>query len=336
MGNLNDRLPEPLYGVLRNFSLTPQKVVPFKLIYRVQANGGYFALKEIKYPEDEFCYIYAAMEHLAAHGFDRVNRMIITKSCRPYAEYKGKRFFLSRWIEGREADFNQKRDLRIAAKTLAELHQSTKGFVPPPWQGRIKWGTWPENMLRKTEELIKFKKQAERRNGKTLFDLIFLAHADYYVYECKKAFEMLIKAGYEKVDRIDARNHYFCHHDYAHHNVIIDGSGQGHVIDFDYCISDMRCHDLGSLMLRVLKKSKWNFPQAVYALKCYDAFRSVSSHETGVISALLRFPQDFWQVAFAFYVERNQPQERLERKIRSWVLDKEIRETSLNRLAKLM
>lgn len=330
------QLPEQFCELLKSFPIHPRKVEPYKMVYRVKAEEGFFALKEIKYPEDEFCYIYAAMEHLAAQGFDRINRMIITQNAYPFVEYNGKRYFLSRWIMGREADYNQKKDLKIAARTLAELHQSSKGFIPPYFEGRIKWGSWPANMLSKMEELLKFKEQVSRKSIKNQFDQVFLAHVDYYVEEAKRALETLIKEDYERVNRKEAENHYFCHHDYANHNVIIDRSGQGHVIDFDYCISDIRCHDVASLMLRVMKRSKWNYKKALYALKSYDRVRRVSSCEAGVISALLRFPQDFWQVAFAYYVEKNQPRERLERKIKYWVMEKEPRKNSLKRLKKLM
>jgi len=336
MGKNFFRLGEPFDRILKPFPIKPIRIEPYKLIYRVEALEGIFALKEIKYPEDEFCYIYAAMEHLVSRGFDRLNRMITTYSFYPYVEYKGRKFSLSRWIEGREADYNRKNDLKIAAKTLAQLHKCSKGFNPPPFEGRIKWGTWPVSMKTKMEELINFKSWVKKKNRKTLFDQIFLTHVDYYVKECERALELLAQGCYEKVNSRDSKRQYFCHHDFAHHNVIIDKDGRGNVIDFDYCISDIRCHDLGSLMLRVLKKGSWNYRQALFALKMYDSERRISSKETDVIKCLLRFPQDFWQAAFAYYIERNQPRERLERKIKNWVLDKDYREKSLKKINKMM
>lgn len=336
MGRFTYGLPESFSYIMENYPIKPRRVEPYKLIYRVEAEEGFFALKEIKYPEDEFAYIYAAMEHLIAYGFNRINRMIPAKNYYPFAEYRGKRYFLSKWIAGREADYNRKEDLGIAAHTLAQLHQASKGFDPPPFEGRVKWGTWPANMERKTRELLELKEQVQSKNRKRFFDRVFLNHVDYYVKESRKAFDLLIKEGYEKVNRRDANGRYFCHHDYAHHNVIIDQEGRGSVIDFDYCLSDIRCHDLASLMLRVLKKSRWNYRNAYETLKVYDRARTVRSSEIGVISAILRFPQDFWQVAFAYYVEQNQPRERLERKIKNWVLERKIREKSLHKLDKLM
>ncbi|HHT62371.1 MAG: CotS family spore coat protein [Bacillota bacterium] len=332
----HDCLREEIYHVLHQYDFRPLGVNPYKLIYRVKTVEGVFALKEIKYPEDEFWYIYSAMEHLASHGFPTINRVILTKDYYPYAEYQGKRYALSRWIQGREADYSHKGDLKIAAQTLALLHKASQGFIPPPWEERIKWGTWPESMMGKMNQLYDFRNTVSLKNRKTLFDRIFLAHVDYYIGECKKSLDLIGKGDYAKVNEKDAAKNYFCHHDFAHHNVIIDEKGRGNVIDFDYCISDVRCHDLGSLMLRVLKRSGWDVKQAVFALKHYDKVRSVSAKETGVIKILLRFPQDFWQVAFAYYIEQNQPTERLLKKIKSWVLNKPLREKSLRKLAKLI
>lgn len=336
MGRNIDYLPEPFHRILRPFPIKPLKIEQYKLVFRVTAAEGIFALKEIKYPENEFRFIYAAMEHLVSHGFTRINKMMLTKNYYPFSEFKGRKFGLSKWIQGREADYSQKWDLNIAARTLADLHKSSKDFNPPPFEGRIKWGTWPVSMKGKMEELLDFKKSVQRKSRKSFFDQVFLAHVDYYVGECETALEYLARGAYEKVNSHDAQKQYFCHHDYAYHNVIIDEKGKGNVIDFDYCISDIRCHDIGSLMLRVLKKGEWNYKKAMYALKSYDHKRRVSSKETEVIKALLRFPQDFWQVAFAYYVERNQPRDRLERKIKNWVQDKERRRKSLCKLDKLI
>ncbi len=322
--------------IITQYDMEPLSVSAYKMIYKVEAVNGTFALKEIKYPENEFCYIYGAMEHLATHGFPNINRIIPTRNYYPYAEYGGKRFALSRWIKGREADYSRKGDLKIAAKTLALLHKSSAGFAPPPWEGRIKWGTWPESMKEKMDQLFDFKNRVYLKNRKTLFDHIFLSHVDYYAAECKKALDLCGKSAYSKINEKEAQKQFFCHHDFAHHNVIIDGKGRGNVIDFDYCISDIRCHDLGSLMLRVLKRSGWNEKRAVLALKYYHKVRCVSFKEADVLQILLRFPQDFWQVAFAYYVEQNQPRERLLRKITSWVLDKPQREKGLSKLAKLI
>lgn len=336
MGENNCLSTSEFNGILDQYEIKPVSVNNYKLIYRVQAADGIFALKEIKYPEDEFCFIYGAMEHLAAHGFPRINRIIPTKNYYPYAEYEGKRYALSRWIKGREADYARKKDLKIAAQTLALLHKASEGFAPPPWDGRIKWGTWPDSMREKMEELQDFKDQVSAKYQRTLFDHIFLTHVDYYILECQKALNLFEKGEYDKVNEKDALKQCFCHHDFAYHNVIIDEKGRGNVIDFDYCISDIRCHDLASLMLRVLKRSGWNEKQAIIALKNYHKVRSVSAKERGVIEILLRFPQDFWQVAFAYYVEQNQPTERLLRKIKTWVLDKPLRERGLSKLAKLI
>ncbi|MEL7566735.1 MAG: CotS family spore coat protein [Dehalobacterium sp.] len=322
--------------ILMQYDMEPLSVSAYKMIYRVETVAGAFALKEIKYPENEFCYIYGAMEHLATHGFPSINRIIPAKNYYPYAEYGGKRYALSRWIKGREADYSRKGDLKIAAKTLALLHKSSAGFAPPPWEGRIKWGTWPESMKEKMDQLFDFKKRVSLKNRKTLFDHIFLSYVDYYGAECKKALDLCAKSEYCKINEKEALKQFFCHHDFAHHNVIIDRKGRGNVIDFDYCISDIRCHDLGSLMLRVLKRSGWDEKQAALAFKYYHKVRSVSSKEADVVQVLLRFPQDFWQVAFAYYVEQNQPRERLLRKIKSWVLDKPQREKGLSKLAKLI
>ena len=54
----------------------------------------------------------------------------------------------------------------------------------------------------------------------------------------------------------------FCHHDYAHHNILVDTNKKINIIDFDYCMLDSHLHDLCSLLIRTMKDGKWEKEKA--------------------------------------------------------------------------
>ena len=59
-----------------------------------------------------------------------------------------------------------------------------------------------------------------------------------------------------KVFRRVRRKRSFIHHDYAYHN-ILHALTEEHIVDFDYCIGDIRIHDIGFDNQRY-EKSNWD------------------------------------------------------------------------------
>ena len=71
------------------------------------------------------------------------------------------------------------------------------------------------------------------------------------------------------------------------------------------------------------------------ALEQYDKVSPFSGEEPKLILEMLRFPQDFWQVAIARYMEKNR-EPRLERKLEHWVMRRAHRKRALDTLASML
>ena len=123
----------------------------------------------------------------------------------------------------------------------------------------------------------------------------------------------------------------FCHHDYAHHNVLIDENGEVNIIDFDYCILDTHIHDVGSLLIRSMKEGNWKNEVANNVLNSYSQTNDVTEEEMKLIIAFIRFPQIFWQIGLQCYWEQ-QPwgEEFLTRRLNKYLDDRKQREDFLD------
>jgi len=118
-----------------------------------------------------------------------------------------------------------------------------------------------------------------------------------------KAIENLIKSDYIEKIHEDILRSGFCHHDYAHHNVLIEGNGRINIIDFDYCILDTNLHDLSSLLLRAMKNGKWDMEDAIKIIDSYSTIKMVSKRDIPIMAAFMEYPQDYWQVGIQYYWE---------------------------------
>ena len=123
----------------------------------------------------------------------------------------------------------------------------------------------------------------------------------------------------------------FCHHDFAHHNILIDKDQQINIIDFDYCILDTHIHDLASLLIRVMKDGKWNNKTGDLIINNYREVLEVTDDELKIMKYFIMFPQSFWQIGLQYYWEQ-QPwnEEVFINKIIRYLEDVEYREIFLD------
>lgn len=305
-------------------------------VWKIEALEGPFILKALDFPLEESVFIISAMNHLSAAGFEKFNFLKAAKNGESLVRDEGKCFFLSRFVPGHPADYQQMEEVEAAALTLSELHLSAVGFDPPPFPGRMKWSNWPQMIAAKTADLQRFGKQVAEKRRKDYFDCLYLRHYPYYLEEMEAAAGYFNGELYERVWKSQKKAGGFCHHDLAYHNFLIDEAGTAALVDFDYAIADLRVHDLANFLNKLLKHHNWDETVALSALEAYDKKGTLSHDERKLLLGMLRLPQDFWQVAFARYVEKSREALRLEKKMQRWTGERGLRHNALRILEKAL
>ncbi|PWK15800.1 CotS family spore coat protein [Tumebacillus permanentifrigoris] len=292
-------------------------------VVRVETTLGTLALKKFKLTDAELNYSLAAMRHVKQQGFN-VPGILPTLDGSLYVTIDEMKYFVMDWLAGRESKYSHVYDLALAARGLADFHHATRGFTPPHSPGKEQWGSWTGHFLERIEEMRNWLLLAEQ--GETAFDNMYASVIAYGIEEATRAVELLSSSRYQAISEQEKSWSGFCHHDYAHHNVLITTEREVAIIDFDYSISDIRAHDLASLILRNMKSEKWDGRTAFFILKSYFERATPHPGEERLLHAMLRFPQDLYEVARFRYVEQNRPPELLESRLRKWAEHKDRRE----------
>jgi CotS family spore coat protein len=148
---------------------------------------------------------------------------------------------------------------------------------------------------------------------------MYLEHVDHWICEGEKAVQILKNSNYKKITELQKEQHHgFCHHDFAYHNVLILNDNKIGLIDFDHAISDIRTHDLSSLILRNMKETKWDVNIAIFIMNEYFMEATPYSGEKELIYGMLQFPQDFYEIARYYYVEKRHKPKKLIKRLRKW------------------
>jgi len=323
--------------IKKNYGIDPVYVEKIKNVYRFEAEDNIYCLKVIKYEFEHFLFIVGAIKHLQRNGFEYIPEIIKTLEGLDYIKVEDDFAYVTPWVNARESNYDNPIDVVIAAKKLGQLHNCSEGFeVDSNMKPRIGWLKWIETYKTRKDEILDFRRRINKKDIKTEFDLFYLSIMEEELQRCDRAVANLSQAKYFEKMKKEMKLNGFCHHDYAHHNVLIDGDGGVNIIDFDYCILDSHLHDLSSLLVRRMKYSKWSINNAREILEAYGTVHNLRDEDIHIMAAFMEFPQDYWQRGIQYYWEEKPWGESFFlKKLRFYNDDKEERGEFIERFRKI-
>ena len=290
------------YEIERQFDIKIENIKANKGIYYVKSNKGERCLKKINYGPQKLLFVYGAKEHLISNGFSNIDRYYLNTENEPYAVVNEDIYTLSEWIEGRDCDFHNIEEVKLAAKALANMHEASKGYDPPE-NSKLKsdLGRWNSLMAKRIKSFDKMRDMLRKKNNKSSFDMFYLKSMEFYKTLGKKALKTLQESEYEEHCKIAENEKSFCHHDFTYHNIVVSDNNEFNIIDFDYCKREVRTFDISNFMIKVLKRVDWNIDFAKAILDSYNEISPLIESEYKVLYAYLQFPQRYWRLANRYY-----------------------------------
>jgi CotS family spore coat protein len=291
--------------VEENYNLNVEAVEKVKNSYKINTKEEKYCLKVIKYEFSHFYFIFSAMKHLQKNKFIDVPEFITNKEKKEYGSIDDKYVYLTKWIPSRVSNYDNPLELSMVSNKLGQLHECSKGFtLVEKMKPRIGWFSWPKVFETRRNEILDFKNRINQKAYKSDFDLLYLDNIENEVKRAEKSILGLQKNNYVEVMEKEVFTRGFCHHDYAHHNILIDNKKNINIIDFDYCILDSHLHDLCSLLIRAMKDGKWEEEKSNIILNSYRKNIEIKKEEIPIIREFIRFPQAFWQMGLQVYWEQ--------------------------------
>ena len=294
--------------VVENYGIEIRSIIPYKDTYILNTSKGRKVLKKMAFSSERILFVHGAKEHLIKSDFGNIDRYLCTYSGEPYFVFNNSNYILTDFIEGHECSFDNDGDVQEAALLLASMHKASRGYIP---DNRCKvqddLGKLPGYFNKRLEDIKKLKKQAKR--GKSGFDHLFLEYVDYFYHIGEDAAIELGKSSYETLVIRTREEGLFCHHDYAHHN-IISSDDKLSITNFDYCCFELKLYDMANFIRRKMRKSNWDIDKAIMIIENYCSIEHISKEEFMVMKSILQFPQKFWRVVNRYYNSRRSWSER--------------------------
>lgn len=299
------------------FGFVVEDAAPMRSVYMLSTDKGRKILKKIDYSLGELMFIYNALNEIRKQYPYVINfRQSITGD--PYVKHRNDIYIVLDMIDGRDCLYENLIDLKNASRALARLHKAGEGTPADCCKEKNWLGKLEECYKRKIADLEKYKDIASMHVNKSSFDRAFLQEVDYYIENARDALKKLQESPYLK---LCSERYTLCHHDLAHRNILIDNNDNVYFLDFDYSLVDIPCHDIANMINKALRHNEWRSEIADTILDSYSEEHPIGEEEMDVLVAYLMFPQEFYNVATAYYMKtRNWEEEEF--------LDKLIRKLS--------
>ena len=290
------------FEIERQFDIKIEVIKANKGVYYLRTNKGERCLKKINYGPQKLLFVYGAKEHLNSNGFSNVDNYFLNIEGEPYALVNEDLYTLSTWLDVRECDFHNIDEVIIAAKTLAKMHEASKGYEPPE-NSKLKsdLGRWNHLMEKRIKSLDKMRDMLRKKSNKSDFDIVYLKSMEFYKEIGTKALKTLEESAYYELCAKAELEKSFCHHDFTYHNIILNDKNDVYVIDFDFCKREVRTFDISNFMIKVLKRVDWNFNFAKEIIEAYNSVSPLLDEEYKVLYEYLQFPQRYWRLANRYY-----------------------------------
>lgn len=288
-----------------NYGIDTEEVQKIKNVYKIFTKSSNYCLKIIPYDYGHFLFIVSAIEHLIKNEFQCIPKIIATKDKKNYIKIGENYAYLTKWIDSKLCDYDNTVELVKAVSALAKLHIKSRGFqITKEMNPRIGWLKWIKQYETRVNEILDFKKRIESNDKKTEFDTLYMDMMEEEIIRAQKSIDDIENSNYFYKMEKEINYKGFCHHDYAHHNILINSQNEINIIDFDYCILDTHLHDLSSIMIRKMKNGKWDMATATFILDVYDSVYNIESTDVPLMAAFMEFPQAYWQVGIQYYWEK--------------------------------
>lgn len=288
--------------IQRGYGLRVDSIETHRRVYRVETNLGIRFFKPFHLSEARLQLIVKGKEHLRNRGFHQLTMFIPTVEGKLYYKQGRQLFYMTDWIEGHPSNYDSPFELKLGVQLFAQFHRAARGFDQPE-EMHSYLGKWPDLFADRLQELRECQSRARQRRPLMPIDAAFLREAEFYIGEVEKAINLLEESIYRDLCKVAARELPFCHHDPAHHNILVTPENEPFLIDFDYLLQDIHLHDLASIIIRNGKASGWHLKRCAYLLRAYNEALPVSRDEMAVLRAFMTFPHDIWLWARARYIE---------------------------------
>lgn len=291
-------------NVLKNYNIEAKRISKFGNDYRITTQDEDFCLKRIRHGRDGVERLFRMTEYITNKGFCSLPRYFKTREERLFVKYKHCYFYMTGWVDGREANLDNFNELLDCIKVLAEFHISASGddsiryFETP---GNLK--NWPLIFMENCSKLGWYKRIIEKKNIRSDFDNAYCLNIDFYRGLGTAAMELLGRADFHELSASAGRKRSIFINKFSGKNLLYLSDGRIFISDISTAVKDTTINNLGKILRKVISSDtyQWKFEIAKDIIETYRELVPISESEIKGLLSFIIFPYQFCKLGKKHY-----------------------------------
>ncbi len=262
-----------------------------------ESDRGTLIMKEYGGPAEKVGFQEYLLNHIREGGVVRAETILRTKENELLVRDQDRSAYIVKtYCEGRECDYRNAQECRLAVNTLARLHGACDLSGSEALEGQPIFHI--ENECEKhNRELKKVRRFLREKSQKTDFEIYLMRHYDYFL---DIALQITGELGYYAYEEASQAFSVICHGDYQYHNIIQTDEGSV-LINFEKCVRDNPVRDLYLFMRKLLEKNNWSQALGDSLLAEYNKIRSLGEQDYRQLYFRFAYPEKFWKIVNFYY-----------------------------------
>ncbi len=282
--------------IIEKFGVKPANIYKCKYYYVINSTEGCYMLSPARPSKDKIEKIHNYKEKIQKSGFFALDSYMLTKEGKPYAEYGGEVFTLTKYFGDSELNINSDIQVGIALETIGKLHYAIKNINDEA----MVYAASADNPLitgyeKQINALHKLKKNAGSPY-KNDFDLTLSKYISPVTKKAENALSGLKKLGY-------GNNMTICHNSLKEGNIIYN-KGRCHIIDWDNMKNAHFLEDSAFFIKRYMRKALFYNMGNMKIDELYGKyvkFNKLSQNQEDIFCQLMDYPHRFAALMLEYY-----------------------------------
>ncbi len=287
--------------LVEKFNFKPKYIRRKKYMYICNTDKGVKVIRPINYTTDKILFVHNIKNHLIKQGFDQLDSYYISNENLPYVINEDIIYIMTDYIDLDECDLSNNKHTKKTIELLARFHKFSQGFNEDT-KFKLDIFDIKQVFIKKIDNLIKMKKQANKQKKLTDFELTFIKTFDYFYKNAIDAVDILERYKYDNINKLGKRNLMICHNKIKEENILI--GNKCYLTQLESITVDHFIYDLASFIIRYIKKHPEDYLVLEDILATYSKINYIDGNILPILYALIKFPTKYIETCQSFFERR--------------------------------
>ena len=283
--------------ILNSYGINNYNVERVRSAYKISSDKNNFLVKKFN-SERKLMNTYKILNYLSKNNFRYTNRICKNNYGKFCFEIGGKFYGFFNWIDGREANFKNHKEILKCTRMIYKFHDCVKNLNYNHMDIKDN-SDWIKKLNLDVKNLCDIEKKILKKFYVDKLDKFYLLNVKRAIHKIINIIKFLEENDFSKYSR---NNKIICHDSLYYQNFLIKNH-KVYIIDFGGICINNRIYDLARFARRIFYKNKFDFTILNNIYNIYNELYRFNDFEKFIFCKYLDYPYKFVRLSCKFYLK---------------------------------